>query len=59
MARIFISYDRESRAIATSLAADIELLGHTAWFDKEIGGGRAWWDQILAQVRECDVFISY
>jgi TIR domain len=54
---VFISYDRDSRALAITLAADIESLGHTAWFDQEISGGLAWWDQILAQVRECDVFL--
>ena len=57
MARIFISYNRESKAIAITLAADLDALGHTAWFDQEIIGGRVWWDQILAQVRECDVFV--
>jgi hypothetical protein len=57
MARIFNSYDRESRPIAISLAGDLESLGYTAWFDQEISGGRAWWDQILAQIRECDVFV--
>jgi len=57
MGSIFISYDRDSRPIAITLAADIESLGHTAWFDQEISGGLAWWDQILAQVRACDVFL--
>jgi hypothetical protein len=57
MGSIFISYDRDSRAIAITLAADIESLGHTAWFDQEISGGLAWWDQILGQIRECDVFL--
>lgn len=57
MAAVFISYNRESKAIATTLAADIATLGHTAWFDQEISGGRTWWDQILSQVRECDIFI--
>jgi hypothetical protein len=57
MASIFISYDRDSRPIAITLAADVESLGHTAWFDQEISGGISWWDQILAQVRECDVFL--
>ncbi len=57
MANIFISYNRESKAIAVTLAADIEELDHTVWFDQEISGGRAWWDQILKQVRECDVFV--
>lgn len=56
MPNIFISYSRGSKAIAITLASDIEALGHTAWFDQEISGGGSWWDQILAQVRECDVF---
>lgn len=57
MASFFISYDRESRAIVATLGADIVQLGHIAWFDQEIGGGRRWWDQILEKIRECDVFI--
>lgn len=57
MGSIFISYDHDSRPIVITLAADIESLGHKAWFDQEISGGLAWWDQILAQVRECDVFL--
>jgi hypothetical protein len=32
-------------------------LGHTVWFDHELTGGQVWWDQILAKVRDCDVFI--
>jgi TIR domain len=57
MASFFISYDRESRATVATLAADVVRLGHIAWFDQEIGGGRRWWDQILEKIRECDVFI--
>jgi TIR domain len=57
MSGVFISYNRESKKIATTLVADIEALGHVAWFDQEISGGRTWWDQILSKVRECDVFI--
>ena len=57
MASFFISYDRESRATVATLAADVVQLGHIAWFDQEIGGGRRWWNQILEKIRECDVFI--
>jgi hypothetical protein len=57
MATIFISYSRQSEAIAKTLAEDIEALGHTVWFDQELSGGQAWWDQILATVRSCDVFV--
>ncbi len=57
MSTIFISYSRQSETIVTTLADDIEALGHTVWFDQELSGGQAWWDQILEQVRGCDVFV--
>ena len=27
------------------------------WFDRELTGGQSWWDQILEEVRGCDVFV--
>ena len=54
---IFISYNRQSKALAKTLADDIEALGHTVWFDQELSGGQVWWDKILATVRDCDVFV--
>ncbi|MCG8343888.1 MAG: toll/interleukin-1 receptor domain-containing protein [Chlorobiales bacterium] len=57
MSAIFISYNRGSESIAKTLVNDCEALGHSVWFDKELSGGQAWWEQILAKIRECDVFI--
>jgi TIR domain len=57
MSKIFISYSRQSEAMARSLVNDIESLGHAVWFDHELSGGQAWWDQILAMVRDCNVFV--
>jgi hypothetical protein len=57
MTNIFISYNRKAEAITKALADDFEDLGHTVWFDQEISGGQAWWDQILAKVRNCDLFV--
>ncbi|MEI7868659.1 MAG: toll/interleukin-1 receptor domain-containing protein [Candidatus Methylumidiphilus sp.] len=57
MSNIFISYNRNSEAIVKTLADDIEALGHNPWFDQELSGGQAWWEQILKQIRDCDVFI--
>lgn len=56
MSSIFISYNHQSEAIVRNLAKDIEALGHVVWFDHELSGGQAWWDRILAQIRECDIF---
>jgi hypothetical protein len=32
-------------------------MGHAAWYDREVAGGQAWWNAILRQIRECDLFI--
>src|SRR5215831_960201 len=57
MANIFISYNRKTKAITKALVDDVEALGHTVWFDQELGGGQAWWDQILSVIRRCDLFV--
>jgi len=57
MANIFVSYNRKSESVARTVSEDIEALGHTAWFDHELSGGQTWWDQILARVRDCAVFV--
>ena len=57
MSTMFLSYSRHSETVVGALVADIESLGHRVWFDKEVSGGQAWWDQILEQIRRCDVFV--
>lgn len=57
MANVFVSYNRQSESIVRTLVDDIEALGHTAWFDHELSGGQAWWDEILAQIRGNDFFV--
>ncbi len=57
MANLFLSYQRDREATVKALAADLETLGHTVWFDHELSGGEHWWTQILAAVRSCDVFL--
>jgi len=55
--KVFISYERESRANVRDLANHIQKLGHTVWFDDQLNGGESWWNQILEHVRECDTFV--
>jgi len=57
MANVFISYNRQSESIVKILISDIEILGNTVWFDQKASGGQVWWDQILAQIRNCEVFV--
>jgi hypothetical protein len=54
---IFLSYARETASTVDALAADIGRLGYATWLDKDLHGGKAWWDQILAQIRDCHIFI--
>lgn len=57
MSYVFVSYSRENQAAVRTLAQDIGGWGHRVWLDENLTGGRAWWDQILAVIRECDVFV--
>src|SRR5258706_6772183 len=56
--KIFISYSKD-RELVSSLANDLKLLGHEVWFDPELlsRGGQDWWENILLNVRQCDLFI--
>lgn len=57
MARVFVSYSSKSKSKVQTLAQDLEMAGHQIWFDHKLTGGQAWWDQILEQIRQCDIFI--
>jgi hypothetical protein len=57
VAGIFVSYSRESETAVRALAEDVEALEHTVWFDHDLSGGKVWWEQILAEIRNCQVFM--
>jgi formylglycine-generating enzyme required for sulfatase activity len=57
VSKLFISYDRGNQPVVTVLARDMSDLGHTVWFDTELTGGHSWWEQILQQIRECEIFL--
>lgn len=57
MPKIFVSYSRSSEHAARAIIADLDLLGHTVWFDRDLSGGQAWWDQILAAIRDASLLI--
>ena len=56
--QIFISYSSKNRDLVRTLAADLKALGHDVWFDVELTGGQLWWDNILDQIRGCDLLIA-
>lgn len=57
MPQIFISYNRRSLEAVKTLAEDLEAAGSKVWLDLELTGGQRWWDNILANIRECQVFV--
>ena len=54
---IFISYASHDRPVVQELVADLKDMGHNVWFDQDLAGGQKWWDNILAHIRDCDLFV--
>jgi hypothetical protein len=55
--RIFITYAREDGAAVAQLGADLERSKRQVWIDRELTGGQAWWEEILQQIRACDLYV--
>lgn len=54
---IFISYSSQDRTSLDALTTALKRAQQQVWFDQELGGGDAWWNAILEQIRSSDVFI--
>ena len=57
MPQVFISYSSKTKDQVKGLADDLETAGYQVWFDDKLTGGQAWWDQILVQIRQSDLFV--
>ena len=57
MKRVFVSYSRNNLDVITQLIQDVQAVGIDTWHDQTLTGGQRWWDNILANIRGCDVFI--
>jgi formylglycine-generating enzyme required for sulfatase activity len=58
MAKIFISYDRASKDIVEELVQDLRDEDHDVWFDQHLTGGQKWWNNILSEIRKCEIFVA-
>ncbi len=56
--KIFISHSGNQDVIK-SLADDLKFQVHEVWYDDKLRGmgGQPWWSNILAEIRNCDVFL--
>jgi sugar lactone lactonase YvrE len=55
--KAFISYARVNRAHVDELVEHLGVLGWQVWIDSSLRGGQHWWDEILRQITDCDVFV--
>lgn len=54
---IFISYSRADRPFTRELAKRLRRAYMEVWYDDKLHGGEVWWEEILAGIRKCDVFV--
>ncbi|WP_156686765.1 sensor domain-containing protein [Mycobacterium sp. Marseille-P9652] len=54
---LFISYSSQDRLTVDALTNALRKAQQQVWFDQELGGGDSWWNKILEQIRQCDVFV--
>jgi hypothetical protein len=57
MASIFVSYSRKSESTTVDIVRALHAIGHSVWVDQELSGGQIWWDEILKNIRDRDVFV--
>jgi hypothetical protein len=54
---VFVSYSSRDEAPVQQLLSAFRLANEQIWWDEELGGGESWWQKILAEIRECEVFV--
>jgi serine/threonine kinase PknH len=54
---LFVSYSSQDRSAIEPLTTALRRARQQVWFDEDLGGGQAWWNEILEQIRSCEVFI--
>lgn len=57
MRKVFVSYSRTNLDAVAQLVEDLQAVGINTWHDQTLTGGQRWWDNILASIRDCDIFI--
>lgn len=59
MTRIFVSYSRSDRRTVKKLIPLLrEHYGYeNVWWDQNFVGGELWWEEILKEIAQCDIFL--
>jgi len=56
--KIFISYSSMDKALCENIIGFLEDLDHTVWADQSLKSGQEWWNEILQEIRQAEVFIT-
>ena len=54
---LFVSYSSQDKSAIEPLTTALRRARQQVWFDEDLGGGQAWWNEILGQIRSCEVFV--
>ncbi len=54
---VFLSYARQDTGPVEPLRRDLEDLIGSVWIDSRLTGGQDWWNEILGQIRDCQLFV--
>lgn len=54
---LFVSYTRQDEALVRALKDDLERVGRSVWLDHQIHGGERWWQEIIQQIQNAEVFL--
>jgi hypothetical protein len=57
MNRVFVSYSRDNQDVVTELIDDVKAAGIETWHDQTLAGGQRWWENILSNIRESNIFV--
>jgi ribosomal protein L37E len=57
MKKVFLSYSRHNAEVVTKLIHDLRAAGIDIWYDQTLTGGQRWWDNILENIANSDVFV--
>lgn len=54
---VFLSYSRDDADVVEMMRDDVEALRGPVWFDRKLIGGQDWWNEILEEIRACELFV--
>lgn len=54
---LFVSYTRADETLVRVLKTDLDSLGRQVWLDHQIYGGQQWWQEIIRQIQDAEVFV--